>query len=111
MTDAEMREFLDQNSTRIKEAVRDKLIAGLIESHRWDINSEIASVVSEFVKTEVVPEVKAHLQSEKGAIIEAAIQGCTEIGNLIAKGMVEQATKNVGTGSYKFNGLMKSLFE
>ena len=110
MTEDQMREFLDENSDRIKTAVRDKMISSLVENYQWNIHAEIANTVNEFVKDEIVPEVKAHLQSEKGAIVEAAIKGCAEIGDTIAKGMVETAMKNVGGGSYRFNAVMKELF-
>lgn len=109
MNENEIREFLDENRETIKAAVREKMISTLIADHRWEISDHITKVVNEFIAKEIAPEVKAHLQSQKGPIIEAAIKTSAGLSEMIAKAMVEKAAENVK--GYRFGGLMKAIFD
>jgi hypothetical protein len=109
MTEDEMKEFLTANAESIKVAVRDKMIAQIIQEHRWEIGGEVAKAVNEFVKDEIVPEVKTYLAGEKSVILEAAIEGARQVGNLITQKMVEDATKNLKAGS-AFRTIMETLW-
>jgi hypothetical protein len=111
MTEEDLKEFLDANKTEIQQAVKAKMIAGLIEQNRWEISGEIAKVVQEFVSSEIVPEVKKYLADNKGPLIAAAIKGASEIGDSLAKAIVERTAKKLKGDSYEFRAVMKSLFE
>lgn len=93
MTEDEMKEFLRDNAEAIKSAVRDKLISNIMQEYRWEIGGEVAKAVNEFVKDEIVPEVKEFLAGEKGVILMAAQEGCRQIGEVMTKNMVEAVTK------------------
>lgn len=110
MTKDELDEFLEANRADITAAVKAKLIEGLLSQHRWEMSEIVAKTVNDFVSTEVVPEIKAYLASEKGAIVEAAKEAARQIGELITKQMVVSATKNMGNG-YAFKGVMEGIFK
>ena len=108
MTEDEMKDFLKANDEAIKTSVRDKLIAGIVAEHRWEIGGEVAKAVNEYIKTEIVPEVTKHLAGEKGVILAAAIEGSRQIGNLITEKMVAEATKSIN--GYGMNDVLKAMF-
>lgn len=110
MTEDEIRQFLDDNAENIKTAVREKMISGLLAEHRWQIGDQITKVVNEFVAEEIVPEVKKYLADQKGALVEAAIAGAAEMGEALAKAIVERTAKNLVADSYQFGEVMKALF-
>jgi hypothetical protein len=109
MNEKEIRDFLSENSESIKATVREKMIAGLLAEHRWDISDQITKIVNEFIATEIAPEVKSHLQSEKGAILEAAIKTTANLSDLIAEAMTKKAAENLK--GYRFSAVMKAIFE
>lgn len=107
-TEADLKQFLIDNKESIATEVRNRLTAQLIESHRWSITEGIVEAVNVFVKEEIVPAVREHLQSEKSAILEAAISTAQQVGQRMAEQMTENAAKNIK--SYRFNEVMKGLF-
>lgn len=111
MTEEDLKQFLDENAEAIKETVKEKMISSLLAEHRWTISSQIDGIVNEFIKTEIAPAVKEHLQSEKSAILAGAIKASADIGDLLAKALVEQAAKNIQGGSYNFRNTLKAIFE
>ena len=111
MTADDLKEFLADNETASKEAVKAKMIESLLTNHRWEISGEISAVVGEFVKTEIVPEVKKFLQDQKGPILEAAVAGAATIGDTLAKSIVERCAKNLAADSYQFRAVMEAIFK
>lgn len=109
MTDEEMKDFLKANKDDIQKAVKDRLIEGLIASHRWQMSEVIATEVNAFMAAEIVPEIKKFLVSEKGVILEAAMTSARQIGDMVSKAMVERAAKNVE--GYSFRQIMENLFK
>lgn len=108
MTDEEMKDFLEANSTQIKQAVTARLIEGLISSHKWEMSEVIATEVNAFMVAEIVPEIKKFLSSEKGVILAAAQESARQIGDLLTQEMVKRAAKNLE--GYSFRELIKGLF-
>lgn len=111
MTPEDLAAFLDESKEEIQRAVKEKVIAGLLESHRWQITDEIGKVVREFVDKEIVPEVKKYLQDQKGPILEAALVGAAKIGADLSKAIAERSAKNLTSDSYQFRSVMKALFD
>lgn len=109
MTEDEMKNFLVANADSIKAAVREKIMGSILQEYRWEIGAEVAKAVNEFVRDEIVPEVKNYLAGEKSAILAAAIEGARQVGNLITERMVEDATKNLKGGS-AFRSIMETLW-
>ena len=109
MTKEELDAFLEANSSEINGAIKAKLIEGLINQHRWEMSEIVAKTVNEFVTTEIVPEIKAYLQSEKGPILEAAKTAAREIGDLITTQMVTTAAKNIQ--GYNFRSIVEPIFK
>ncbi|PZU22466.1 MAG: hypothetical protein DI589_11265 [Shinella sp.] len=110
MTEEDLKQFLKDNKEDIQRQVRQRLIDGLLANHSWTMRDQISEVVSEFMKTEIVPEVRAYLAGEKSAILEAAIKGASEISDMMAKAMVEQASKNLQSNRYEIKKIMEAVF-
>lgn len=110
MTEEDLKEFLEANKAEIQAQVKQRLIDGLLVDHKWTMREQIGDVVSEFMKAEIMPAVREHLASEKGAILEAAIKAASEIGNLLAQQIVTQATKNLTGGRYEFRKVAEAIF-
>lgn len=112
MTEEDLREFLEANKAEVKAQVKQRLIDGLLSSHKWTMQDQIGEVVAEFMKTEIMPEVKAYLVSEKSTILEAAITAASEIGDLLAKNLVTLAAKNINAqSSYQFRQIAEAIFK
>lgn len=111
MNEGDIKSFLDENRESILAEVKRRTIDGLLETHRWSISDAIAKEVNAFVEAEIVPEVRKHLQSEKSAIVAAAISGASLIGDEIAKGLAMHAAKNIQSDGYRFRKVMSALFE
>lgn len=111
MTPEDLKEFLSENDAEIKAVVKQKVIEGLLANHRWEITGQIGEIVKDFVNAEIVPEVKKHLQDQKGPILEAALVGAAEIGANLAKAIAERSAKNLTSDSYQFRQVMEALFK
>jgi uncharacterized Fe-S cluster-containing MiaB family protein len=109
MTKEELDEFIEANREEIKLAVKNKLIEGLLSQHRWEMSAIVAETVNEFVKAEVVPEIKAYLAGEKGVIIAAAKESARQVGDLITQQLVKNAAKNIE--GYAFRSVAEALFK
>jgi len=107
MNENDLRKFLEENSADIQKAVKAKAIEALTEGIRWQIPHECQAVVSEFIKAEIVPEIRKHLEDQKGPMVEAAIKASAEIGDAVAKKMVETAVESM-TG-YRSSEVLKAL--
>lgn len=111
MTEDDLKKFLEENKADIQAKVKQRLIDGLLANQQWTMQAHVSDIVSEFIKNEIAPLVRAHLESEKGAILQAAIEGTAEIGEMLSKAMIERAAKNISANSYNFRETMKAIFE
>lgn len=111
MNEEDLKEFLETNKADIQAKVRERLIDGLLQNHQWTMRDQITEVVAEFMKTEIVPEVRKYLVSEKSAILEAAIASTSQIGEMLTKAMVERAAKNISAESYAFRDTLSAIFK
>ena len=111
MNEEDLKQFLADNKADIEIRVRERLIEGLLQNHSWTMRDQISETVAEFMKTEIVPEVKKHLVSEKSAILEAAISSTSQIGEMLTKAMVERAAKNISAESYAFREVLSAIFK
>lgn len=109
MTEEDMKAYLAEHSERIKEAAVTAIISRITESIRYGLPDTVQKVVNDFMKDEVAPAVALALQSEKNGIIAAASKGAAEIGDALAKVMVENAVKNM-TG-YRGGEILKKLLD
>lgn len=111
MTEDDVKSFLEANREDINTQVKQRLIDGLLQQHRWEMSDQISKVVGEFMAEEVMPEVKKFLASEKGPIIEAAISAASQIGDMLTQEMVKKAAKNISEGGYRYRDVLKMLFD
>lgn len=110
MTEDDLKEFLETNKADIQARVKERMIEGLLAQNRWEISSQVAKVVEEFISKEIVPEVKTYLADQKGPILAAAIAGAAEIGDTLAKSIVARTAKRLAPDSYDFQKVLEALF-
>lgn len=112
MTEEDLKKFLEDSKAEVQAQVKERLISGLLANHSWTLSEQISDTVAEFMKTEIMPDVKAYLASEKSAILEAAVKAASEIGEMLSKQLVVQAAKNIDAkNSYSFQKVTKAIFE
>ena len=109
MTEAKLREFLEANAADIQAAVKEKAIAALLQEHRWDISDQISKTVNEFVAAEIIPAVKAELESRKGVLIEGVLRAIASISDGLAESLTTAAAKNV-QDEWKARQIAKAIF-
>ncbi|GGB00085.1 hypothetical protein GCM10011491_30430 [Brucella endophytica] len=110
MTEEDLKQFLAENAADIQAQVRQRLIEGLLTNHSWTMRDQIGEVVADFMKTEIIPEVRTYLSGEKSAILEAAIKGASKVSDMLAEAMVAQAAKNLSANRYEFKKIMEAVF-
>ena len=97
---------IELDVSQIVEAARAEVNAAVIDDVKrrlsWTVGNElaeqIAPIVKEFVKTEIVPELSALLFEQKGVIMDAATQAAVVIGQGVAERLVKQATEAMNNG-------------
>lgn len=109
MTEADLKDFLEANKADIQDAVKQRMIAKLLEEHRWNIGEAVNKCVREFVDQHVVPAVAAELESQKGSIIAATLHALATVSDELAKGLAADAAKNIGS-EWKRREIVKSIF-
>ena len=96
--------FSEEEITKILEDAKDELRANLVEdmkdrlktSVEYTLGAEVRKVIEEYVKTEIVPDLKAALIEDKPIILKAAIKGANEIGEVLSKALVEDMKAKLG---------------
>lgn len=107
MTEDQLKAFLAENQADIAQAVKEKTIAAMTESLRYNLPGFVREAVEQFFKDDVLPELKKHLQDQKGPIIAASVKASAEIGDKVAELLVKQAVESM-TG-YRSGEVVKAL--
>lgn len=108
MTEADMLKFLEENKADIAADIRKKTVDAMTESIKWQLPDSVRKAVLEFFEAEIIPEIKKSLAAEKGPIITASIKASAEVGDLVAKAIMEKAVESM-TG-YRSSEVIKALF-
>lgn len=101
-------EILEQNKDAVKAKVVEAMLASISRQFEWELPKEIQAVVSEFIKAEVLPEVKAELFKNKDELVNAATAFVRGVPEEIAKKMQEQVAKTL-TNSYSLQKVVEVL--
>ncbi len=109
MTEDEMKEILNKNAERIKNAAVEAVIERVKEDLKYSMPEEIRNAIKGFMEAEIAPAVVKALQSQKGEILSAVKAASAQIGAALATQMVENATKQL-TG-YRGGELLKKLVD
>ena len=107
MTEEDLKTFLEENKIDIQIAVKAATIKAITQNLEYSLPSGVREIVAKFIEEEIVPEVKAHLATQKGPIVEAACKAASEIGDKVAVLLVEKATEAM-TG-YRSGEVIKAL--
>jgi Na+-transporting methylmalonyl-CoA/oxaloacetate decarboxylase beta subunit len=103
--------------TQIIDAARDEVTKAAItevkQQLQWTVGrrlaEEINPIVVEFVKAEIVPDLKALLFEQKSVILEAAAQAAVIIGTAVAEQLTADAAKAMNNG-YSRGKIIDAIF-
>lgn len=107
MTEDQLSQMLKDYKDEIAASVRNKAIEAMTASLGYQLPQSVTQAVKEFFEAEIVPEIKAHLEDQKGPIVEASIKAASEIGDKVAELLVKQAVESM-TG-YRSGEVIKAL--
>ncbi len=109
-TEASLEAFFadPDRRARLLAASESALMEKLTTELKWGLPDTLSKICAEFIENEIAPIVREHLASQKGAIIEAAMNAADEVGQKVAEAMVSKATKAL-TG-YNGDKLLRDLF-
>lgn len=102
------KEIFESNKEQLKEKIAQTMIDGFAERIKWNLPEEVADVIDEFVKEEVLPEVKASLTSDKEAIVKAATDMVQGVPEEIGKALQEHLAKGLSS-SYNIKRILDAL--
>ena len=103
-----MLSVLDDHRDTVKAAVKEALMSGIKRKFEWELPNAVSSAVDEFIKAEVVPEIRAQLTADKDVFVNAAIEMVKSVPVEIGKALQLQIAKNL-TSSYKLEALIKAV--
>ena len=97
-----------ERKARLLAAAEAALEAKITEELKWGLPDTLSKICADFIEAEIAPQVRDHLASRKGVILEAAIAATDEIGEELAKKLVTKATENLA--GYRGSDILKALF-
>jgi hypothetical protein len=103
-------DILESNKDAVRAAVRDTMLDSVKRQFQWELPEAVKKTVTDFVNDEIIPEIKAELESNKEAFITAATDMARGVAGEIAKAMQEQVAKNL-TQSWNVRKLAEALFQ
>ena len=108
--DAEItRALLNQKDTIVK-GLLDGAVDGIKQNLGWRAGNIAATVIDDFVKNEVVPELNRHLQEQKAQVVEALLAGVHGAIQTAGEKLAEAAAKNLSQ-SWNVSKLAEALFK
>ena len=107
ISEEKIKEIMEQSSEDIKASVEKTIIDGVVQRINWKMSDAVDKCLSDFIETEIVPEINKTLYKNKDVIIERLSTATIDISKVMFDKMVENATKNL-TG-YNGDDIMKKL--
>ena len=107
MTEQELAKFLEDNREAVMKASRDAIIEKIKDSMKWSLPDAVHQTVTEFLKTEIAPEVGKMLVAEKEMILGAARKSAAALSNTLAEKMMLAVTTNLD--GYRAEEVFKAL--
>ena len=110
--------FTDEQLTQLLAEAQEQVKASIIEEAKTtvsyrvgrELGEQINKVIAEYVKTEIVPEIRAYLIEHKAVILEGMVKAAGQMSDKIAEALLAELTDNLSTG-YKRERIAKALFD
>jgi len=109
MDKAMIEQMVAEVSAGIPALIRERLSADVEYAVKQAVLKEVSTIVSEYVKEQIVPDIRERLKTEHSIILAGAVQAATEIAPLISAALVKKATENLS--NYRFGGVLEALFK
>lgn len=100
--------ILDENREAVRAAVRDTLLESVKKQFAWEVPEAIRKEVSDFITSEVIPDVRAELMKNKAAFVDAATELAKAAPIELAKAMQQRIAENL-TSSWKLKKVIEEL--
>ena len=109
MDDRFYTEILEQNKSAVREKVKEALLESVGNEFKWELPLALKEIVNEFIKDEIIPEVKKELFENKDQIVESCTSIVRAVPAEIGKAMQEKLAETL-TSSWKLKGVTDALF-
>jgi len=81
----------------------------IAENFKWALPDVVGDECTKFIKEHIAPEVAKHLLQQRSVILSAAIAAADEIGEKLAKSLVDKAAENLAK-SWDLKKIVDGLF-
>lgn len=102
-------DVLETNKDAVRAAVTNALLDGVKRQFEWELPQAVKETVHQFIADEVVPAIKADLEKNKDAIVNAATEMVRGAPAEIGKAMQEHLAKNL-TQSWQLRKIVEACF-
>lgn len=102
-------EVLESNKDAVRETVRQALLDGIKRQFEWELPNAVKTAVNEFFVEQVIPEIKAELETNKDEFVDAATLMVRGAPVEIGKAMQEQLAQNL-TNSWTLRKVVEACF-
>ena len=110
MDDEFYTKILEENKADVIEKVRQAMFEGIEKKFSWELPKVVSDAVDDFVRDEVVPEIRSRLLEDKEAIIDAATAMIRQLPAEIGKAMQEKVAENLSS-SWKLEKVVHGLLD
>lgn len=108
----EYKELIQAALTSAQEKLTGEIINSIRANVEWEakkaIQAEVGKIVSDFVMTEVAPELREKLVGMRGEIVQGALDAAEQLSKEISSAIVTAAMKNLT--EYRRGEIIKALF-
>lgn len=110
MNDEFFKSVLEENKQAVKDKIRESILESVSSQFRYNIPESIRGVMDEFIKSEILPELKLVLAENRDAILEATKGAVSGIAVETAKALQEKAALNL-THSWNVRAIAEAIFK
>ena len=100
--------ILESNKEEVRSTVRNALLDGVKKQFEWELPQAVRTAVAEFITEEIIPEIKAELEANKNAIVDAATEMVRGAPVEIGKAMQAKVAESL-THSYNLRKMMEAI--
>ena len=103
-------EVLESNRDAVRNSVKEALLSGIKRQFEWELPEAVKATVAEFIRDEIIPELKADLEANKDVFVDAATEMVKAAPAEIGKAMQTHLAKNL-TNSWTLRKIVEAAFQ
>jgi hypothetical protein len=110
MTEKDIQELLDKAKPAVIESLQKELAGSISYQVKQIASEEVVKFVREWIRDEVLPEIKRELVESKESFISVAVRTAPVIGEELSKHLTDTVKKSL-ENSYARGEILKKLFQ